>query len=221
MIFRDRIEAGQLLARELDSYRDDPRGVILALPRGGVVVGYELGLALRMPLDVFITQKLSTADNPEYALGALSETGAIYLNPDAVDMFSFSHDEIESMIQAQRPEVARRRVLYRQGRALPTLVDRTVILVDDGIATGATFFATIEAITELSPRRIVAAIPVAPRDTIVRVRRAVDELIVLATPEPFVAVGHYYENFTQVEDGQVLALLKAAQNAQHSCPSQT
>lgn len=221
MIFRDRAEAGRLLAVELESHRDDPGGLILALPRGGVAVGYEISRLLHLPLDLFIARKLSTPDNPEYAIGALSETGALYINPDAVDMFSFSHDDIQSMIQAQRPEVTRRRVLYRQGRALPSLVDKIVILVDDGIATGATFFATIEALTELSPRRIVAAIPVAPRDTIVRVRRAVDELIVLATPEPFVAVGQYYQNFTQVEDAEVLALLTAARNAQHACPSET
>lgn len=210
MIFQNREEAGRLLAAKLAPYRGDPNGLILALPRGGVAVGYELSLALHMPLNVFITRKLSMPDNPEYAVGALSETGAIYINPDAVDALRLSHDDLERLMQAQQPEVTRRRVLYRQGRALPALAGRTVILVDDGIATGATFFATIEAIAELSPRRIVAAIPVAPCDTIARVRRAVDELIVLATPDPFTSVGAAYEHFTQVDDAEVLAYLQAA-----------
>ena len=211
MVFRDRVEAGRLLASRLTSYRDDPSGLILALPRGGVAVGYELTLALHLPLDVFITRKLSTPENPEYAIGALSETGAIYLNPDAVEVFQLSHQELEGFIGDQRREIVRRQQLYRNGLSLPTLNDRTVILVDDGMATGATFFATIEAVMELSPRRVVAAIPVAPADTIARVRGTVDELVVLSTPEPFMAVGHYYQNFTQVDDAQVLAYLRAAQ----------
>jgi putative phosphoribosyl transferase len=214
MVFRDRVEAGRLLASNLTSYRDDPNGLILALPRGGVAVGYELTLALHLPLDVFITRKLSTPDNPEYAIGALSETGAIYLNPDAVEVFQLSHQELEGLIGNQRREIARRQQLYRDGLSLPTLNDRTVILVDDGMATGATFLATVEAITEMSPRRVVAAIPVAPVDSASRVRGMVDELIVLSTPEPFMAVGHCYQNFTQVDDAQVLTYLRAAQQMQ-------
>jgi putative phosphoribosyl transferase len=214
MVFRDRVEAGRLLASNLTSYRDDPNGLILALPRGGVAVGYELTLALHLPLDVFITRKLSTPDNPEYAIGALSETGAIYLNPDAVEVFQLSHQELEGLIGNQRREIARRQQLYRDGLSLPTLNDRTVILVDDGMATGATFLATVEAITEMSPRRVVAAIPVAPVDSASRVRGMVDELIVLSTPEPFMAVGHCYQNFTQVDDTQVLSYLRAAQQMQ-------
>ena len=214
MVFRDRVEAGRLLASNLTSYRDDPNGLILALPRGGVAVGYELTLALHLPLDVFITRKLSTPDNPEYAIGALSETGAIYLNPDAVEVFQLSHQELEGLIGNQRREIARRQQLYRDALSLPTLNDRTVILVDDGMATGATFLATVEAITEMSPRRVVAAIPVAPVDSASRVRGMVDELIVLSTPEPFMAVGHCYQNFTQVDDAQVLTYLRAAQQMQ-------
>jgi len=214
MVFRDRVEAGRLLASKLTSYRDDPGGLILALPRGGVAVAYELTLELHLPLDVFITRKLSTPDNPEYAIGALSETGAIYLNPDAVEVFQLSHQELEGLIGNQRREIERRQQLYRDGLSLPTLNDRIVILVDDGMATGATFLATIEAITEMSPRRVVAAIPVAPVDSASRVRGMVDELIVLSTPEPFMAVGHCYQNFTQVDDAQVLAYLRAAQQMQ-------
>jgi putative phosphoribosyl transferase len=221
MIFRDRGHAGLLLANALNAYRGNPTAVILALPRGGVAVGYELSRALHLPLDVFITRKLSTPDNPEYAIGAVSETGAIYLNPEAVDTFQLSHDDLEGLIEAQRREIWRRQTLYRQGRSAPALANRTVILVDDGIATGSTFFATIEAVTELSPRRLIAAIPVGPCETLVRLKSLVDELVVLDVPDPFSAVGEAYEDFTQVEDGQVVALLKAAQDAlyQPSCPS--
>lgn len=221
MILRDRAEAGRLLASKLESYRDAPSGLLLALPRGGVVVGYELSLALHLPLDLFITRKISTPDNPEYAIGALSETGAIYLNPDAVEAFHLSHDELEGFIGDQQREITRRQQLYRNGLPLPPLTGRTVILVDDGIATGATFFATIEAVMELSPRRVVAVIPVAPVDSVARVRRTVDELIVLATPEPFIAVGHYYQNFAQVDDAQVLAHLGAARQRDRTQVSPT
>src|SRR5574341_510294 len=223
MIFRDRGHAGFSLAKELNAYRGDPTAVILALPRGGVVVGYEISRTLHLPLDVFITRKLSTPDNPEYAVGAVSETGAIYLNSEAVNVFHLSHEDLEGLIQAQRREIARRQMLYRQGRSVPVIADRTVILVDDGIATGSTFFATIEAVTELSPRRLVAAIPVGPRETLIRVKSLVDELVVLEVPDPFSAVGNAYQDFTQVEDGQVVALLKKAQDAlcQQSCPSGT
>ncbi len=214
MVFRDRAEAGRLLARKLESSRYDPSALILALPRGGVAVGYELSVSLHLPLDIFVTRKLSTPDNPEYAIGALSETGAIYLNPEAIEVFQLSHAELEAFIGKERQELARRQQLYRNGLPLAPIRDKTVILVDDGIATGATFFATIEAVKELSPRRLIAAIPVAPLDNLARVRSRVDELIVLATPEPFVAVGHHYHDFAQVDDAQVLAYLKAARQSQ-------
>jgi len=223
MIFRDRGHAGFSLAKQLSAYRGDPTALVLALPRGGVAVGYEISRTLHLPLDVFITRKLSTPENPEYAIGAVSETGAIYLNPEAVEAFQLSHDDLEGLIQAQRREIARRQTLYRQGRPLPVLADHTVILVDDGIATGSTFFATIEAVTELSPRRLIAAIPVGPHETLTRVKSLVDELVVLEVPDSFNAVGAAYQDFTQVEDAQVVALLKAAQDAlfQHSSPSRS
>jgi putative phosphoribosyl transferase len=211
VVLRDRQEAGRLLAAQLYSYRDDRSALILALPRGGVAVGYELSRALHLPLDVFITRKLATPDNPEYAIGALSETGAVYLNPDAVEAFHLSHADLNNLIGNAREEISRREQRYRNGRPLASVTGKTVMLVDDGIATGATFFATIEAITELSPTRLVAAIPVAPEENIGALRSRVDELVVLATPEPFMAVGHHYQCFTQVNDTEVLAYLKAAE----------
>jgi putative phosphoribosyl transferase len=213
VVFRDREEAGRLLAARLESYRNDPNALILALPRGGVAVAYELSRSLHLPLDVFITRKLSTPDNPEYAIGALSETGAVYLNPDAVEAFQISHADLNALLGNAREEISRRRQRYRNGTALPSITGKTVILVDDGMATGATFFATIEAITELSPRRLIAAVPVAPEDNAARARGRVDEFIVLATPEPFIAVGHHYQCFTQVNDDEVLEYLTAAKHA--------
>jgi putative phosphoribosyl transferase len=218
VVIRDREEAGRLLAAKLEPYRDDSRALILALPRGGVAVGYELSLALRLPLDVFVTKKLGLPDNPEYAIGAVSETGALYLNVEAVEDFHLSHAELEPLIGAAKEEIFRRQQRYRDGLPLPSVADRTVILVDDGIATGATFFATIEAVSELSPRRLLAAVPVAPQDNLAPLRSRVDELIVLAAPDPFIAVGHHYQSFTQVDDAQVVTYLKAAKqsHAEHT-----
>jgi putative phosphoribosyl transferase len=211
VLFQNREEAGRRLAVELMPYRDDPAGVILALPRGGVAVGYQLSLALHLPLDVFITRKLGAPDNPEYALGAVSETGTVYLNPTAVAEFCLSKADVDQMVRAQQKEIARRQNLYRQGRRMPTLADRTVILVDDGIATGSTFFASVEAIKHLKPRRLIGAIPVGPVDTIANARKRVDELVVLAMPVPFWAVGNHYVDFTQVEDRDVVAYLNLAE----------
>jgi len=213
VVFRDREDAGRLLAAKLGAYRDNPGGLILALPRGGVAIGYELSRALHLPLDVFITRKLSTPDNPEYAIGALSETGAVYLNPDAVEAFRLSPANLNALIGHAREEITRRQERYRNGAPLAAVTGRTIILVDDGMATGATFFATIEAITELSPRRLVAAVPVAPEDNVDPVRSRVDEFIVLTTPAPFFAVGHHYQCFAQVDDAEVLEYLHAAQQA--------
>jgi putative phosphoribosyl transferase len=210
VIFQNREEAGRQLAAKLQKYRNAPGGVILALPRGGVAVGYQLSIALHLPLDVFITRKIGAPENPEYALGAVSESGNVYLNPDAVAEFRLSHEDMKDIVAVQKQEIRRRQQLYRQGRHPLPLKDRTVIVVDDGIATGATFFASVEAIRQLIPARLVAAIPVGPEDTIVKAKSLVDELIVLATPEPFWAVGNHYVDFTQVEDHDVLEYLNLA-----------
>ncbi|MEK9140907.1 MAG: phosphoribosyltransferase, partial [Nitrospirota bacterium] len=132
MTFKNREEAGRRLVERLARYRDESAAVILALPRGGVAVGYQLSLGLHLPLDVFITRKLGAPDNPEYALGAVGETGTIYLNPDAMAAYGLSRSDVEEVVQVQQREIARRQDLYRQGRQFPTLTDRIVILVDDG-----------------------------------------------------------------------------------------
>ena len=210
MPFRNREEAGRHLAEQLRHYRDATDGVILALPRGGVSVGFQLSLALHLPLDVFIARKIGAPENPEYALGAVSETGNIYLNPAAMAEFRLSQDEINAVVAARRQEIGRRQQLYRQGRHPLPLKDRLVILVDDGIATGSTFFASVEAIRRQAPKHLVAAIPVGPAETLAKVKALVDELVVLETPEPFWAVGNHYVDFTQVEDRDVLEYLNLA-----------
>lgn len=212
-MFRNREEAGRMLASELSQYRNDPTGLILALPRGGVAVGYQLSLALHLPLDVFITRKIGAPGNPEYAIGAVAETGSRYLNQEAADSFGLSRYELDLLVHAQEKEIARRKDLYRQGRSLPHLNGRAVLLVDDGIATGATFMASALAIRGVQPRRLVGVIPVGPPSTIREVRAHVDELVVLMTPDPFYAVGNFYIDFTQVEDRDVIQYLNLAEEA--------
>jgi len=210
VIFQNRQEAGRRLAGKLQKYRDGPDGLVLALPRGGVPVGYQLSLELHLPLDVFITRKIGLPENPEYALGAISETGNVYLNPDAVGEFRLSYKEVEGLVQIQREEIHRRQELYRRDRHSAPLKDRCVILVDDGIATGATFFASVAAIRNESPRLLVAAIPVGPMETIERAKPLVDDLVVLAMPEPFWSVGEHYGEFAQVSDEEVVKYLNWA-----------
>ena len=212
-MFRNREEAGRILADKLSQYRNDPTAVILALPRGGVAVGYQLSLALHVPLDVFITRKIGAPENPEYAIGAVAETGSHYLNQEAVSSLGLSQHELNRLIQIQEKEIARRKTLYRQGRSLPRLTGRTVLLVDDGIATGSTFMASALAIRSVQPRLLVGVIPVGPPSTIREVRAHVDELVVLMTPEPFEAVGNFFVDFTQVEDRDVIQYLNMAEEA--------
>ncbi|MGE0643248.1 MAG: phosphoribosyltransferase [Nitrospira sp.] len=213
-MFRNREEAGRRLVERLIQYRDDPTALILALPRGGVAVGYQLGLGLHLPLDVFITRKLRAPDNTEYALGAVGETGTVYLNPGAMAAYGFSRTDIAGLVQMQQHEITRRQSMYRQGRQMPTLADHSVILVDDGIATGSTFFAAVQAIRHFKPRRLIGAIPVGPVDTVREAHDQVDELIVIATPDPFWAVGHHYLDFDQVSDHDVVEYLNLAEESQ-------
>ena len=212
-MFRNREEAGRILADKLSQYRNDPTALILALPRGGVALGYQLSLALHVPLDVFMTRKIGAPGNPEYAIGAVAETGSRSLSQEAVNSFGLSRHELDQLIHVQEKEIARRKDLYRQGRSFPQLTGRTVLLVDDGVATGATFIASALAIRSLQPRRLVGVIPVGPPSTISEVRSHVDELVILMTPDPFEAVGNFFTDFTQVEDRDVIQYLNLAEEA--------
>lgn len=216
MLLVNREEAGRLLADRLISYRRDPSALILALPRGGVPVGYVISLALHIPLDVFITRKLGAPGNPEFAIGAVAETGTVFFNPQAQDILASLHahpHDLNTILERERREIARRQTAYRGGQALPPLAQRTVLLVDDGVATGATFFASVEAVKAQKPRRLVAAVPVGPVDTLRLLRSQVDELVVLQTPEFFEAVGNHYEDFEQVSDETVRHYLQKAAEA--------
>lgn len=206
-MFANREQAGDRLAQRLTEYKDDVRVCLLALPRGGVPVGYRISVALHVPLDVLITRKLGAPGNPELAMGALAETGAVFLNQEVIDLLGVSQRMLDREIEAQREEIRRRQELYRGGRPLPPLAGRTVILVDDGIATGSTFFASIAALRALQPARLIGAIPVGPWQTIEHVRRQVDALVALETPEAFFAVGNHYEEFPQLEDDEVIRYL--------------
>ncbi len=212
-MFKNREEAGELLAQELAAYRNDPAAILLALPRGGVAVAYQLSLALHLPLDVLITRKIGAPGNPEYALGAVSETGAVYWNREALSGLALTDRDLTAAVHAQQQEVARRVALYRQGRLFPPLKDRTVILVDDGLATGATFFASVATARQAHPRRVIGAVPVGPRSTVEQARAIVDQLVVLRVPDPFYAVGNFYRDFEQVEDREVLQYLNLAEEA--------
>ena len=212
-MFKNREEAGELLAQELIQFRKDPSAILLALPRGGVAVAYQLSLALHLALDVLITRKIGAPGNPEYALGAVSETGAVYWNREALLGLSLTERQLSAAVQAQQKEVTRRVALYRQGRPFPDLNDRTVILVDDGLATGATFFASVATARQGNPRRVIGAIPVGPRSTVEEARKLVDQLIMLRIPDPFYAVGNFYRDFEQVEDREVLQYLNLAEEA--------
>lgn len=213
MTFQDREDAGRRLVEQLLHYRERPATLILALPRGGVAVGYQLSLGLHLPLEVFIVRKLGAPDNPEYALGAVGETGTVYVNPEAMAGLHFSRVDLKHLVDAQQEEIVRRQALYRQDRRLPVLTGRTVILVDDGIATGSTFLASVQSIRHLKPHRLIGAIPVGPIETIREVRAIVDELVVLATPDPFWAVGNHYVDFAQVGDREVIQYLNLAKEA--------
>lgn len=212
-MFKNREEAGELLVQELAAFRNDSSAILLALPRGGVVVAFQLSLALHLPLDVLITRKIGAPGNPEYALGAVSETGAVYWNREALSGLALTDRDLTAAVHAQQQEVARRVALYRQGRPFPPLKDRTVILVDDGLATGATFFASVATARQAHPRRVIGAVPVGPRSTVEQARAIVDQLVVLRVPDPFYAVGNFYRDFEQVEDREVLQYLNLAEEA--------
>jgi len=210
MRFHDRREAGQRLARALQRYRGRPDTIVLGLPRGGVVPAAEISAALGLPLDVIVSRKIGAPDNPELAIGAIAEGGEPHLNADVVALTGASSDYVAKAVERQRLEIARRQQRFRQGRPLVLPEQATVILVDDGVATGATVIAAIPALRRQGIERLVLAIPVAPPDTAETLRGMVDELVVLATPAMFWAVGAHYDEFEQVSDEEVLTLLVEA-----------
>lgn len=213
---RDRREAGALLAKKLTRYANDPNAVVLGVPRGGVPVAYEIARALSLPLDAFEVRKLGTPGHEELAMGAIASGGSVYLNDRLIAELGISHEELAAEVGRERRELERRERLYRDHRPRPELTGKSVILVDDGLATGASIFAAIEALRTLTPGRIVVATPVAPRETIEELRSEVDEVACWVTPEPFYAVGAAYEAFPQVSDDEVRSLLNRAYAQGHA-----
>jgi len=205
--FRDRCEAGRVLADRLTSYENRPDVLVLALPRGGVPVGYEVAHALQAPLDVFLVRKLGVPGHEELAMGAVATSGVRVLNDDVVKPLGISDHMIEAAAAQELEELNRRERLYRGGRPVPDMSGRTVILVDDGLATGATMRAAIQALRQQQPARVVVAVPTASPDICEALRSEADDVICVMTPEPFFAVGHWYDDFTQTTDDEVRRLL--------------
>lgn len=212
-LFRDRHDAGQRLAQKLLRYKEAKDTIVIALPRGGVVVGYDVSRILCLPLDVLITRKLGTPSNPELAMGAVAETGYVHMNSDVIREYHVSKAELDEEMLCQKSEVHRRIQRYRGGRALPSLKGQTVILVDDGIATGATFYATLGALIKSETARVVAAVPVAPPRIVAELKTLVDEVVALHTSEWFFGIGQFYEQFPQVEDEEVITCLEKIRRA--------
>jgi putative phosphoribosyl transferase len=205
--FRDRAEAGRRLAERLYAYREeDP--IVLALPRGGVPVAYEISRALDAPLDVFIARKLGAPDQPELGIGAVAQGGTRVLNERIVERLGIPDAYLDFVTRREQAEVERRLLLLRGDRPEPRLRDRTVILVDDGLATGVTARAAIVALRERGPRRLVLAVPVCAAQTAEVVRPEVDDLVFLQTPSDLYAIGLWYEDFEQVSDDEVVGLLR-------------
>jgi putative phosphoribosyl transferase len=207
--YDDRRQAGRVLAQHLLAYRDAAGLIVLALPRGGVAVGFEVAHALHAPLDVFVVRKLGHPAHEEYAVGAIASGGIRVMNPEA----SVPDGAMAAIVAREQAELARRERLYRDEQPPLSLRGRTVIVVDDGLATGSTMRAAIAAIRQQRPARLVVAVPVGAAETCESLRREVDELVCPAMPQPFRAVGLWYRDFPQATDTQVHELLAAAQQA--------
>lgn len=212
MRFRDRTDAGQQLAQKLGQYQSQKDTLILALPRGGVPIAYELTTALNLPMSIFLVRKLGVPWHEELAMGALAEKDICILNKSLITQLGITEAQIQTILEKEQKELVRRLQCYRQGRPLPNLQDKTVILVDDGIATGASLKTAIRSIETFQPKNIVLAVPVASRDSIQELTPHVSKFICLITPEVFSGVGEYYEKFEQMTDEEVLNILSRLQN---------
>src|ERR671934_2635910 len=210
MLFDNRAHAGRQLAQKLAFLKGEPNLLVLALPRGGVPVAAEVARALNAPLDIFVVRKLGVPGHPELAMGAIASGGVQVLSEDLISQLGIPRAAVEQVAVRERLELERRDRLYRGDRRLPTLRERTVILIDDGLATGATMEAAIAAVKQYQPARVVVASPVAAAETCRRLRPLVDDIVCAEMPEPFQAVGLWYERFDQTSDEEVIDLLRRA-----------
>ena len=210
MLFRDRAEAGRFLALKLAAHADRQDTVVLALPRGGVPVAFEVAKSLNVPLDVFIVRKLGVPGQEELAMGATATGKVRVLNQDIITALGISDEVVDSVIAREERELQRREELYRGDRPACQVEGKTVILVDDGLATGSTMHAAVLALRRRKPARVIAAVPVAAVSTCEEFKDEVDEIVCATTPNPFYAVGQWYEDFSQTTDGEVQELLRRA-----------
>ena len=208
--FRDRTEAGQLLAGQLRAYQGQSDAIVLALPRGGVPVGYEVAMSLELPLDVFVVRKLGVPGYRELAMGAIASGGIRVLNEDVLRALPDASALVAQVTAQETEELERRDREYRGDRPSPEVGGRVVILIDDGLATGATMLAAIAALRINGPAKILVAVPVCPPETLEEVERVADETVILFAPDWFRGVGQFYEDFAQISDEEVRVLLARA-----------
>jgi predicted phosphoribosyltransferase len=216
--FRDRAEAGRLLAGKLDEFRGRPDVIVLALPRGGVPVAFEVARAIGAPLDVLMVRKLGVPGHEELAMGALASGDRRVLNREVIQALKIDDETIEAAVRKEQRELQRRERAYRDDRPFPDLAGRVVILVDDGLATGSTMRAAVAAVREQGPERVVVAVPTAAPSTCEEFRDLADDCVCVMTPEPFRAVGLWYEDFSQTSDEEVRELLRRAQGPGEAGP---
>jgi putative phosphoribosyl transferase len=210
MLFRDRAEAGQELAAKLRAHADRSDVLVLALPRGGVPVAFEVARALHAPMDIFLVRKLGVPGHEELAMGAIATGGVRALNEDVVRALQITEDELDAVAAEQQEELERRERAYRGERPAPNVRGRTVILVDDGLATGSTMRAAVAALRQQQPARIIVAVPVGAAETCAELHAEADETVCARTPTPFYSVGLWYDNFSQTTDEEVRDLLERA-----------
>ncbi len=208
MMFKDRTDAGQQLSVLLSQYRGQPNVVVFGLARGGVAVAYEVAKSLGCPLDVICTRKIGAPSNPEFALGAITESGEGYFDFNTINQLNVSKKYLEETIASEKAVAAHRYAIFTGGRPKNDVTGKIVLLVDDGLATGATMKAAIQSVKKKNVQKIVVAVPVSPKETLTEIESLADHVVCLQTPASFYAVGQFYEDFGQVEEGEVLAFLK-------------
>lgn len=206
-LFYDRYDAGRHLADQLIQYQHDANTIILALPRGGVPVAYEVAKKLQLPLDVLVVRKLGVPSHEELAMGAITNGNTIFFNESVIANLHLTKNDINRVVEKEKIELQRREKKYRRGQVFPNIVGKKIILIDDGIATGASIHSAIIALKKLSVQKIIIAVPVAPESAVLELKPLVDELVCLCSPAIFYGVGQFYKDFPQTTDDEVINLL--------------